>query len=126
VRLTPDSGAVITRGSLPGGSTTGPPGSPRGGDGVHPEALPRSTPPTRMTVNEETALESASPARFQTIEQFILEQQSRFPEATGAFSRLIRDISLAAKIVSRDIRRAGLLDVTGSTGTVNVQGEVQQ
>ncbi|HEX6926621.1 MAG TPA: class 1 fructose-bisphosphatase [Longimicrobiaceae bacterium] len=77
-------------------------------------------------MNGESVREISSPARFQTIEQFILEQQSRFPEATGAFSRLIRDISLAAKIVSRDIRRAGLLDVTGSTGTVNVQGEVQQ
>ena len=64
--------------------------------------------------------------RFATIEQFILEQQSRYPEASGAFSRLIRDLSLAAKIVSRDIRRAGLLDVTGATGTTNVQGEVQQ
>src|SRR5690606_23918302 len=56
----------------------------------------------------------------------ILEQQDRFPEATGAFSRLIRDLSLAAKIVSRDIRRAGLLDVTGVSGEINVQGEVQQ
>ena len=64
--------------------------------------------------------------RLPTIEQFILEQQERFPEATGAFSRLIRDISLAAKMVSRDIRRAGLLEVRGSTGQTNVQGEVQQ
>ncbi|MBA2243676.1 MAG: class 1 fructose-bisphosphatase [Gemmatimonadetes bacterium] len=64
--------------------------------------------------------------RHQTIEQFILEQQERFPEASGVFSRLIRDLSLAAKMVSRDIRRAGLLDVTGSTGETNVQGEVQQ
>jgi fructose-1,6-bisphosphatase I len=65
-------------------------------------------------------------ARFATIEQFILEQQSRYPDATGAFSRLIRDLSLAAKIVSRDIRRAGLLDVRGTSGATNVQGEVQQ
>lgn len=63
---------------------------------------------------------------LQTIEQFILEQQERFPSASGAFSRLIRDLSLAAKMVSRDIRRAGLLDVTGATGSTNVQGEVQQ
>ena len=61
-----------------------------------------------------------------TIEQFILEQQARFPHATGSFSRLIRDLSLAAKVVSRDIRRAGLLDVTGASGATNVQGEVQQ
>jgi fructose-1,6-bisphosphatase I len=74
---------------------------------------------------DHSAPRAATP-RFATIEQFILEQQSRYPAATGAFSRLIRDLSLAAKIVSRDIRRAGLLDVTGSSGATNVQGEVQQ
>jgi len=51
---------------------------------------------------------------------------STFPHSTGAFSRLLRDISLAAKIVNRDMRRAGLIDIYGSTGTTNVQGEVQQ
>ena len=64
--------------------------------------------------------------RYPTIEQFILEQQARHPAATGALSRLIRDLSLAAKVVNRDIRRAGLLDVLGETGDVNVQGEAQQ
>lgn len=63
---------------------------------------------------------------FKTLEQFILERQDRFPHSTGAFSRLLRDISLAAKIVNRDMRRAGLIDVSGSTGETNVQGEVQQ
>jgi fructose-1,6-bisphosphatase I len=77
-------------------------------------------------VNDMPIPPSSGTPRFATIEQFILEQQSRFPEATGAFSRLIRDLSLAAKIVSRDIRRAGLLDITGASGTTNVQGEVQQ
>lgn len=76
-------------------------------------------------MNDQSASTAGIP-RFATIEQFILEQQSRYPEATGAFSRLIRDLSLAAKIVSRDIRRAGLLDVRGASGTTNVQGEVQQ
>jgi len=63
---------------------------------------------------------------FKTLEQFILEQQDRFPHSTGAFSRLLRDISLAAKIVNRDMRKAGLIDIYGSTGQTNVQGEVQQ
>jgi fructose-1,6-bisphosphatase I len=63
---------------------------------------------------------------FETLEQFILEQQDRFPHSTGAFSRLLRDISLAAKIVNRDMRKAGLIDIYGSTGETNVQGEVQQ
>jgi fructose-1,6-bisphosphatase I len=77
-------------------------------------------------LDSQTSARPWGTQRFATIEQFILEQQSRFPEATGAFSRLIRDLSLAAKIVSRDIRRAGLLDVRGTSGTTNVQGEVQQ
>ena len=63
---------------------------------------------------------------FKTLEQFIIERQDAFPHSTGAFSRLLRDISLAAKIVNRDMRRAGLIDIYGSTGTTNVQGEVQQ
>ena len=69
---------------------------------------------------------SFGPGRFQTLEQFIIEQQEHFPHSTGAFSRLLRDISVAAKIVNRDIRRAGLLDIFGATGEINVQGEVQQ
>lgn len=63
---------------------------------------------------------------FKTLEQFILEQQKSIPHSTGAFSRLLRDISVAAKIVNRDMRTAGLIDIYGSTGEVNVQGEVQQ
>lgn len=70
--------------------------------------------------------EDAEMDSFKTLEQFILERQDRFPHSTGAFSRLLRDISLAAKIVNRDMRRAGLIDVYGSTGKTNVQGEVQQ
>ncbi len=69
---------------------------------------------------------SSGPGQFQTLEQFIIEQQDRFRHSTGAFSRLVRDLSVAAKIVNRDIRRAGLLDLFGATGEINVQGEVQQ
>ncbi len=65
-------------------------------------------------------------ARFKTLEQFILERQEQLPLATGSFSRLIRDLSIAAKVVNSYIGRAGLLDVTGATDEVNVQGEVQQ
>ena len=63
---------------------------------------------------------------FKTLEQFIIERQKSFPHSTGAFSRLLRDISVAAKIVNRDMRTAGLIDIYGETGEVNVQGEVQQ
>jgi fructose-1,6-bisphosphatase I len=69
---------------------------------------------------------TADLGEFKTLEQFIIEQETRLPHSTGAFSRLLRDISLAAKIVNRDMRKAGILDVFGSTGQTNVQGEVQQ
>jgi len=65
-------------------------------------------------------------ASFLTLEQFIIDRQKAFPHSTGAFSRLLRDLSVAAKIISRNIRRAGILDVLGETGTVNVQDEKQK
>ncbi|MFI5234093.1 MAG: class 1 fructose-bisphosphatase [Gemmatimonadales bacterium] len=61
-----------------------------------------------------------------TIERFILDQENRFPEATGELSNLLYDIGLAAKIISANIRRAGLVDILGSSGVTNVQGESQQ
>jgi fructose-1,6-bisphosphatase I len=61
-----------------------------------------------------------------TLEQFIIEQELCMPQRRGAFSRVIRDIGLAAKIVNREINKAGLVDIIGEAGAVNVQGEVQQ
>ncbi len=63
---------------------------------------------------------------FVTLEQFIIERQESVAHSTGSFSRLLRDISVAAKIVNHDMRRAGLVDISGPTGEINVQGEVQQ
>jgi fructose-1,6-bisphosphatase I len=65
------------------------------------------------------------PDQFKTLEQFIIEQQETYRATTGAFSRLIRDISVAAKIVNWDVRKAGLIDIRGESGAINVQGEVQ-
>lgn len=62
---------------------------------------------------------------FKTLEQFIIERQFSVDSSTGAFSRLLRDISVAAKLVNWHMRRAGIIDVFGSTGEINVQGEVQ-
>jgi len=62
-----------------------------------------------------------------TAEQHILwEQRKRFPHASGAFSWLLSGITLATKMTQAKVRRAGLLDVLGETGTTNVQGEQQQ
>ena len=61
-----------------------------------------------------------------TLDRFIMRKQEDFPYATGELSQLLRDIALAAKIVNREINRAGLLGVTGALGQQNVQGEEQQ
>lgn len=58
-----------------------------------------------------------------TLGQFIIERQSDFPYAKGELSRLLRDIGIAAKIVNREVNKAGLVDILGEYGTVNVQGE---
>jgi fructose-1,6-bisphosphatase I len=58
-----------------------------------------------------------------TIEQHILDRQSRHPEATGEFTHLLYDIALAAKVVGREVNRAGLVNILGFTGKDNIQGE---
>jgi len=61
-----------------------------------------------------------------TLGQFIIERQSDFPYAKGELSRLLRDLAIAAKIVNREINKAGLVDILGEAGTTNVQGEGQK
>lgn len=61
-----------------------------------------------------------------TIDHFILDMQSRHPEATGEFTSLMYDIALAAKVIGREVSRAGLVDILGLTGDKNVQGEQVQ
>src|SRR5437667_4427791 len=61
-----------------------------------------------------------------TIERFIMEQERLYPEATGELSNLLYDVCLAAKIISRHVRRAGLTDILGAAGAVNVSGDLQQ
>src|SRR5258708_23091741 len=61
-----------------------------------------------------------------TLGQFIIEKQADFPYAKGELSRLLRDIGIAAKIVNREVNKAGLADILGEAGTTNVQGEDQK
>jgi fructose-1,6-bisphosphatase I len=63
---------------------------------------------------------------IKTLGQFIIEKQADFSYAKGELSRLLRDIGIAAKIVNREVNKAGLVDILGSAGTVNIQGEGQQ
>lgn len=61
-----------------------------------------------------------------TLGQFVIERQQDFPYATGELTRLLGDIEVAAKIVNREVSRAGLVNILGEQGTENVQGEAQQ
>lgn len=61
-----------------------------------------------------------------TIERFIIEQERRHPEATGALSGILYDLALASKMIANKVRLAGLADVLGARETSNVQGEIQQ
>jgi fructose-1,6-bisphosphatase I len=64
--------------------------------------------------------------RSVTISQFLLQQERLHPDATGEFTSLLIDIALAAKTINREVIRAGLVDILGLTGDVNVQGEKVQ
>jgi fructose-1,6-bisphosphatase I len=61
-----------------------------------------------------------------TLEQFIVDQQSLYKDAKGSLSKIFRALELAAKIVNRDVRKAGLVDILGNNGTSNIQGEEQK
>jgi fructose-1,6-bisphosphatase I len=61
-----------------------------------------------------------------TITEHILKQERQNPEATGAFTTLINELIVAAKVISREVNKAGLVDVLGATGKINVQGEQVQ
>ena len=61
-----------------------------------------------------------------TLDEFIIKRQEDFQYATGDLSRLLRDLGFAAKIIHREINKAGLVDILGEHGTENVQGEVVQ
>ena len=66
-----------------------------------------------------------STTTIKTLKQFIVEREQEVPGSTGQFSRLLHDIVLAAKLVNRDVRKAGLIDILGAAGGINVQGEIQ-
>ncbi|MGI4804008.1 MAG: class 1 fructose-bisphosphatase [Janthinobacterium lividum] len=65
-------------------------------------------------------------SKVKTLGQFIIEKQADFPYAKGELSRLLRDIGIAAKIVNREVNKAGLVDILGEAGTTNIQGEGQK
>jgi len=62
----------------------------------------------------------------QTLGEFIIENQSAFKYSSGELSSLINSIRLAAKVVNHEVNKAGLVDILGAAGDVNIQGENQQ
>ncbi|MSQ84948.1 MAG: class 1 fructose-bisphosphatase [Myxococcales bacterium] len=62
-------------------------------------------------------------AGLMTLSRYNLQRRREYEGATGDFTLLISHLALACKIVSREVARAGLLDVLGKTGDQNVQGE---
>ena len=63
------------------------------------------------------------PTQVITISRHIMEQERKYPQASGEFSGLLSDITLAVKLIARDVRKAGLVNILGLTGSENVHGE---
>ncbi len=64
--------------------------------------------------------------QLKTLGEFIIENQEEFKYSSGELSRLINAIRLAAKVVNHEVNKAGLVDIIGSVGASNIQGENQQ
>ena len=62
--------------------------------------------------------------KITTVQQHILDQERLHPEATGDFSQLLTSLIVAAKIISREVNKAGLVKILGETDNINVHGEV--
>ena len=61
-----------------------------------------------------------------TLGEFISQREKDFPDASGELSGLLRDICLAAKIISREVNKAGITDILGKIGSQNASGEEVQ
>ncbi|MFQ5330438.1 MAG: class 1 fructose-bisphosphatase [Thermodesulfobacteriota bacterium] len=61
-----------------------------------------------------------------TLTKFVLQEQRKHPEASGNFTDLLADLARAAKLMSREVNKAGLINILGAAGYSNVQGEEVQ
>jgi fructose-1,6-bisphosphatase I len=64
--------------------------------------------------------------KITTVQQHILDEERLHPGATGDFTALLTSLTLAAKIISREVNKAGLVKIIGDTGEINVHGESVQ
>jgi fructose-1,6-bisphosphatase I len=64
--------------------------------------------------------------RGTTLTRFIIEEQRKYPEATGEFTELLSELATAGKIIAREVNKSGLADILGITGRINIHGETVQ
>lgn len=79
-----------------------------------------------MTQAIAASIQNSQPREIVTLQAHILQQQTKYPEATGQFSWILSALSISAKMIAAHVRRARLDDVLGTVGNQNVQGEQQQ
>src|SRR5438067_10156497 len=65
-------------------------------------------------------------SKIKTVQQHILDEERLHPGATGDFTALLTTLTLSAKIISREVNKAGLVKILGETGEINVHGESVQ
>ena len=65
-------------------------------------------------------------SKNQTLGEFIIENQASFKYTSGELTKLLNSIRLAAKVVNHEVSKAGLVDIIGTAGDTNIQGEDQQ
>src|SRR5687767_3696304 len=64
--------------------------------------------------------------RIITLDEFILRQQKEYTSSTGELTNLLRDIGVAAKIINREVNKAGLVNILGIEGSENESGDMVQ
>ncbi len=64
--------------------------------------------------------------RIVTLDEFIIRQQKDYTSSTGELTNLLRDIGVAAKIINREVNKAGLINILGVEGSENESGDMVQ
>ena len=77
--------------------------------------------------HDTTTLPTAIPGgRIVTLDEFIIRSEKDFDYATGELTGLLRDIGVAAKIINREVNKAGLVNILGVSDNQNTSGDTQQ
>jgi fructose-1,6-bisphosphatase I len=95
----------------------------RGGKNIQYQSSIVSKPYFCFTSYFKIPLMSIVNRQVSTLDEFTIQQLRQFPQATGELSSLLRDIGLASKRVNVEVNKAGLVDILGDAGEINVQGE---